>query len=537
MKRTVSAFIAIVLASAACVVSPSTAPPFQTPAAPLATLGVEVVDQAGVPKPGAAAKVHTQTETTSTNNAGYASWVLPTSKDGYGLSVSADGCQDAFKSVLPFLANEQVRIELVCQLPTPPTPPFVVTPRPLVGPLRVQDKLFRDDSGYRRVFFASWFTALRTLRENPVEFDRQLDALAAAGYQGARVFLAVGGWSDYWDGYEVAPVTFQKWFYTGNFMRTDRLGSTMAAWPDYDDVYRRLLRKFKERGLRLHVTTGDMQIITGADLAKELELHRRFARIAAEEGGTSVIALAEVTNEFPFNRYGSDSQESIAQMGRVIDTWRQAIPGVLTAQGAIPQDEEPASFTKASTFGQVVMTHTTRRPVGVSLKRTLAIIYFEGDWRAFPKPFWQGEPAGPGDDSFDRVDDRPALTSLYALHALSGQASNQFAGPSVRGCVRSQGSRCVETGPLEAAWGFKELPAILANLPEDVATWSRSTAGGGAILYWSKGQQFATATFEEWDPTPPRPIAEWTLYAGDQVTRGTGAPPAKATGLLIGTFR
>lgn len=396
--------------------------------------------------------------------------------------------------------------------------------RPLVGPLRVQDKLFRDDTGYRRVFFCSWFPALRILRDNPTEFTRQIDAIAAAGYQGARVFLAVGGWMDFWDGREVAPITFTKWYFTGNHLRSERMGATIEAWPDYDDLYRTLLRAFKARGLRLHVTTGDMQIIVGNDTAKEIDLHRRFARIAAEEGGADVIALAEMTNEFPLNRYGSQA-ESIAQMGRLIEIWRRAIPGLLTAQGAIPQNEEPESLRLASTHGDLCIVHPTRSPAAMALKRSMGLIYFEGNYRGFAKAFWQGEPMGDGEDSYQRQDDPAVLTAMYAIHALTGQASNQFSGPAVR-----------SRQPLESVWGFTGLPRILAALPEDIATWDRETAGRGAILYWTKGDRFATATFQDWDPSPPRPIADWTLYTGTEIHSGTGTPP-RATGLLVGMFQ
>jgi Fascin domain len=88
--------------------------------------------------------------------------------------------------------------------------------RPFFGPLRVQDKLFYDDNGPRRVLFCSWFPALRILRDSPEEFYRQLDSITEAGYQGIRTFLCVGGWDDYWNGREVAPVTFVKWFFTGS---------------------------------------------------------------------------------------------------------------------------------------------------------------------------------------------------------------------------------------------------------------------------------------------------------------------------------
>lgn len=416
--------------------------------------------------------------------------------------------------------------ELEDALGLTPTPdPGTPTARPLVGPLRIQDKLFRDDTGWRRVFFCSWFPALRILRDNPTEFERQLNAIAAAGYQGIRVFLAVGGWSPFWDGREVAPVAFTKWLWTGNFLRTDQYGARIEAWPDYDDLLRTLLRACRARGLRLHVTFGDMQIIA-PNANDEIELHRRCARICAEEGGLEVVAFAECTNEFPLNRYGGESWESIEQMGRVLAYWREAIPGVLTAQGAIPQNEEPAALERASTYGPVCVSHTTRSPFAMCLKRTFGLVYWEGDYRGFPKPFWQGEPAGPGEDSYQRLDDPASLTALYAMHALTGQASNFFNGPAVRA-----------RAPLESTWGFTQLPALFANrLPDDVATWEHGSDRHGGIEYWWRGQQFATAMMADWNPSPPRPIAQWTLYQGESVRSGTGTPPP-ATGLLVGTFQ
>lgn len=402
------------------------------------------------------------------------------------------------------------------------------TRRPLVGPLRIVHKLFHDDTGPRRVFFCSWFPALRILRDSPREFYRQLDAIAAAGYQGFRTFLAVGGWSEFWDGREVAPVTFRKWFYTGNHLRTDRYGATIEAWPDYDELLRVLLRACRSRQLRLHLACGDQQIFFPgeADQARELDLHRRLARICAEEGGLEVVALAGDTNEYPINRFGGSSPDALAQMGRILKMWRAAIPGVLTGMGADPQNEEPAALMAASTHGDVCITHTTRSPVEKALKRTLGLVYWEGDYRAFPKPFWQGEPAGPGRESYQPLNDPASLVALYAMHALTGQASVLFQGAAVRSYA-----------PLESEWGFRELPQILdAHLPEDVATWEHGSDRRGGIEYWWQGQRFATSTWRGWDPSPPRPIAEWTLYAGDNVTHGTGTPPP-GTGLLVGTFR
>ncbi len=413
--------------------------------------------------------------------------------------------------------------ELEAELGLTPQPqPGTPTNRPLIGPLRVVDKLFRDDTGYRRVLGCSWFPALRILRDNPAEFERQINAIAAANYQFIRVFLAVGGWTPFWDGREVVPVRFTKWKWTGNFLRTTEYGALIEAWPDYDDLLRTLLRKCRALKLRLHITTGDMQIIC-PDPGLELDLHRRFARICAEEGGTDVIAFAEVTNEFPINRYGGDSTQSIEQMGRIIRVWEEAIPGVLTCQGAIPQNEEVESLDKACTHGDVCAVHVTREPVSKAFKRGFGLVYFEGNYRGYKKAFLEGEHIGPGEDSYQRVDDPASLTGCYAMHGLTGQASVRFQGAAVRSNV-----------PLESEWGFTELPALFAQwLPEDIATWEHGSDQRGGIEYYWKGNAFRTFTHAEWSPAPPRPIANWTCYPSGQ--SGTGTPP-KLTGLLVGTF-
>lgn len=406
--------------------------------------------------------------------------------------------------------------------PAEPPQPGQGTERPLIGPLRVENKVFRDDSGLRRVLFCSWFPALRVLRDNPGEFDRQMDSIAAAGYQGIRVFLAVGGWTPYWDGREVVPMSFTKWIYTGNILRTDQFGPRLEAWPNYDDLLRQLLRACRARKLRLHVTCGDMQIICPNNEG-EIGLHKRFSRICAEEGGLDVIALAEVTNEFPINRYGSDSPESIAQMGKVIQVWEAAIPGVLTCMGAGPGDEEPAALTKNSTHGDIAAVHVTRQPAATCLKHTFGLVYWEGNYRGFPKAFWEGEKAGPGPDSFARQDDPGVLIALSALCALTGQADNWFQGAAVRSNV-----------PLESEWGFKEIPPLMKLIPEDIAGWQHGSNGRGGIEYWWKGKQFITASYVDWDTAPPFPISTWTEYTG-QTLDGIGTP-RRVTGMIVGTF-
>ena len=517
------------LLATACVTGPQTAPQFQTHPAN-APIGVSATID-GQPAGGVELELHTL-EKGTTNADGYFQW--PSMTLGPRHLVALKGECRGERDVEP-KDGTTWPIALVC--PEPPKPAFISTNRPLVGPLRVQDKLLRDDTGYRRVFFASWFTALRTLRDNPDEFMRQLDVIAAKGYQGYRLFSLVGGWSKYWDGAEVVPVPFTKWFYTGNHLRTERLGARIDAWPDYDDLLRTLARETRKRGLRLEVTIGDSQIVFGCDAQSEIRFARRTAAILAQEGGLDLVALVEGTNEFPINRCGGDSDASVEQLGRVLAVWRELIPGVLTTEGAVIS-EEPEKLYLGAKYGQVAAVHVSRDPVEMHLKRSFGIVNFEGNWRVFPVPFWHTEPAGPGDDSYARVDNTAILTAIYAQHALLGNGSTYFNGPAVRGCIKTAGEVCLEKGPLESTWGFAELPKLLAEtLPEDVATWDHASDGRGGVMYWSSGNDFRAVLYETWSAAPPRPIADWTLYAGDHVEHGTGTPPPKKTGLLVGRFQ
>jgi hypothetical protein len=209
---------------------------------------------------------------------------------------------------------------------------------------------------------------------------------------------------------------------------------------------------------------------------------------------------------------------------------------LISAQGAI-LSEEPDQLYRSATFGTACAVHTSRDPFALCLKRTLGLVYWEGDYRAFPYPYWQGEPAGPGEDSYARQDDPANLVALYAMHALTGQASNWFQGAAVR-----------SNQPLESEWGFTTIAHLLAaHLPEDVACWDHGSNQRGGIEYWWKGQDFRTVVFAEWDPSPPRPVASWTLYTGTSVLVGGASVPVAmkhvagknaptGTGLLVGRF-
>jgi hypothetical protein len=418
-----------------------------------------------------------------------------------------------------------------------PEPDFSATVcrRPLVGPLRVQDKLFRDDTGYRRVFFDSDFNLLRKLKYEPSRYYSSLDACVRAGYQGTRQMPSVGGWMDFWaPNYGVYPITFTPWVHSREtgMLRPAGSGPVVQGWPDFDALWRLNLQEHRRRKLRIVVSFGDCQIIT-ADESVEIALHERLARIAKDEGGADVVAGWEIANEYPQNYPFGGSAQSVERQGRVIAAVRRILPNVIFMQGA-GLSEEPAVLYESSKYGEACSQHTTRQPSELCIKRTFGLVNWEGDWRHFHKPYWMMEPAGPnvgprdnqGDDMYAPWEDKAEIMALYGMHAILGMASNFFTGADVRG-----------TEEAEHAWGYNELPKLFeAIFPEDVATWNRvANVAARGIMYFFKDKQFVTATHKSWNPEPPRPIKNWTFYQGDVVRSGTGTPPA-GSGIIVGQF-
>jgi hypothetical protein len=392
--------------------------------------------------------------------------------------------------------------------------------RALVGPLRIVDNMFYDDSGPRRVFFASFFAALRMLRDDPSRFARELDSIAAAGYQGLRAFWAVGGYEDFWGGWEVAPVSF-----------TQQRGTRIDAWSNYDDVFVQFLDAAKARGLRLALTTGDIQYLMN-DPSLELEQHQRVAQLVAAHGGADVVSSWEVVNEWYVNypmSGGFDRMRAVASAVKAI------LPNVLLSTSNIDAAQDPFQFSRAKVNADIVHIHGMRSPGERAIDRALhGVAWGEGNNQYRPYPVWQMEPASAVCDHggcTDPILSRPTFTALYAAHQITGQASTFFQGNAVT----------PTSTPLSAVWGFNELPALFDRyLPEDIGTWSHGFAHQGAINWWWNDAQAATVCAEGWDYTPAVPLREATVIIGDAVHEhvtdlSSALTPGFEAAVIIGT--
>lgn len=418
-------------------------------------------------------------------------------------------------------------------------------PVPIHGLLRRVHNLLADDNGFVTPLFSSEFNLLRVRKFDHERYLRLLSDLVTNRLQGSRVFTSVGGWVGFWDNAEVCATTFTKWHFSreSGHLRpaTDpdgrpMYGPTLEGWPDYDEQFYGLCEDFARRKLRLHVTAGDVQIIM-PNLDVEMQHHRRVASIA-NSVDPEVIALYEIRNEYPMNSPQGGTAFDINNMGRIIVEVKAILPRVLCGLGAA-LSEEPEDLRESTRYSDVCFQHTSRVPFELCLKRTLGLRYWEGNWGAFDWPFVNGEPKpmnippfgdGVGDDGYAPTDRVDQLIALHAMIAITSQAGNLFTGASVK----------LQAYPSDMP-GYSEIPLMLEqHVPEDVATWGRATAGRGAILYFTKDDRFLASTDENWDTTPPRLVAEWTMYTGRgtqiEVLHGTGSPPQRRTGFIVGTF-
>lgn len=443
-----------------CVMPPQTAPPFETPDAPLATLGVEVVDQAtGAAIAGAAAKVHTQTETTGTTGEGYASWVLATSAEGYGLTVTAEGCRDAFRSVLPFLENTHVRVALDCPPPAPPAPTIPPHPAPIVGQLRTDaDRCFRDDTGCRivSVYHAGdMFALFAAGYEDEVRAD--LAAVAAAGHQIVRSWVSLNDQGDprnVWAGPRY-------------------LGVGPRVTPDYRGKLVAFARLLDEYGLKWHMAAGGIDAMT---TAVEEAMFRTWADAMAE-AGPEKWALVEACNECRDTSDRNGDNEP-AHLERLINIVRARHPGVLYTLTAYTGTEDPAElrpyqpawvrFTYYHGYRGQQIDDKIRHRVSMALESGLGRL------------FWDGEPGGPWSRRGIASDPLTVVSaqdgdSEYDDESVAAMAMGSVIGHGIHAYMSSTGVRRFAS-PVTFP-GFASVPRLFRRLPQDAHTGTTVHAG------------------------------------------------------------
>ncbi len=336
-------------------------------------------------------------------------------------------------------------------VPIPPTP-LPGTVRPLQGYTRTFGRSFGDDSGPRRVHGCSDFAALVKHREDPDKSRRQLD-VTAAHQQYVRVLWRLNGW--HWSGdgsHASAGLTIDP---------------IRDAW--FEETLRSYLLECKARSLRVNLSAGDMN---GWSESQQEHWFRRVAEISREVGEQTVW-LQAITNEMAGTWAPGESDENIAQGAHLLQVVKSVYPWNHHAVSD-PSSRDKAGMARMSPSpANTALIHDLRwmsnsdRDVSHAIRRAFNTMY--ENYPGFPVV--QDEPTGPNGtftgafsqlvyQPFERPED---LFPLYTMHVLTGQASTYFNDPAL--CSRQ---------PLESTWGFRELPALWAQMeiPEDIGQGS-----------------------------------------------------------------
>ncbi len=308
---------------------------------------------------------------------------------------------------------------------------------PIVGYVRTDGKKWADDSGLRSFRIMSWFPVLRCYRDNPDGVRKELDNIALY-WQGIRVFWHLG--VDWWSGagYDVSP-----------------------KWPEFDSLFVNFLNDCKARGLRVSLSTGDMQVLEPS--GSEDHWHEHIAHLAASVD-QYIISWNGVWNEGWQNTAGHranvETARNIAAKRKNIYPW--GAHG-LTDPAGFDENGDPEAPDTLAKWSQSPANHTLVHGTRVypdSIRRAFNLMYEGGGFLVN-----QDEPVGPGPDVYQRDDDPKHLFGLYTMHLISGQMTTYFSGHGLKSWK--------QPGDFFKDWGFKELPVLWKEMgiPEDIANW------------------------------------------------------------------
>ena len=160
---------------------------------------------------------------------------------------------------------------------TPPTTPLLAHPNPIHGELRAVHVMspgahFEHDTGEVLPVGLTYFGALEQRKFYPAEYQRQLAAIAAAGYQFARVLFAVGG-HPCWNNHEVP---------SHDITRAD--GVRIGGWADYEEQVLGLGRDFAAVELQVFVLSGDLANVFAGDPDHAARWARRVGELLSVSG-------------------------------------------------------------------------------------------------------------------------------------------------------------------------------------------------------------------------------------------------------------
>ncbi len=310
-------------------------------------------------------------------------------------------------------------------------------PSPLMGRIRIENGVFRDDTGPVLPIFCHFGEAFSRYTRNPDAVRRQLDQIAQAGYHGIRFWMALT--NPFWSGREVSE----------------------AFTPDYWGKLRSFLRDLEARQLRAVISQGD---ISPRDIPDRVGHMRQLSDVLDQVGPDNTVAWIEGGNETWQN--GENDPRKLAQFMQLVENRHPNVLKTLSSPpGETPAELDAWSIDPADMFD----VHGSRSGHYWDKIRHIFSIAYEGNLRR--RLGWQGEPTGPGaavsvTENKQELDD-DTLAGMAAMSLMARQAWCYMSGPGV-----------LFDSPIDAQPGFFSVPKVRDALPRDVMGFQRLIHGG-----------------------------------------------------------
>ncbi|MGE0461473.1 MAG: hypothetical protein AB7Q16_08905 [Vicinamibacterales bacterium] len=326
-------------------------------------------------------------------------------------------------------------------VPQPAGAEAATSPAPLVGRLRIDGVVFRDDRGPVLPFYAHAGDLFSLFVRDPARALAELDAVARAGYHGVRTWSALGcsatapcparagGPQAFWRGREVGP----------------------GLTADYYTHVERFFGALAARRLRVVWSQGDVQVI-----ADRRDFMMRMARL---DNAAQVIDWIDCGNEAW--QTGEPDPAKLAEcVGHYAAAGGRALKTLTAAPSEEVHDIDRYSIDPADAFN----THSYRGGHAWDKRRHISSLTRSD--RANPRRRLgiNSEPPGGGalvsatDNKHELDDEAVALLAVASL--IARQAFVWFSGEGVQ----------IDQG-LATAPGFHSVPKAVALIPSDVMSY------------------------------------------------------------------
>ena len=319
-------------------------------------------------------------------------------------------------------------------------------PNPLVGGLRYGDRCYADANGpVLPVLCHAGDLIGQGLVFGLHHVTPALDMIAAAGYHGLRSWINVDAepGNPFW-GNKPAP----RW----NLL-------------DNPTLFVDIVRAGAERGLVWHLASGGLK---GLSNDRENQMFD-FLGDAISQVGAEHFALIETCNEVRDTGDSDDIEPS--ELERLVQRVRAKHPQLLYSLSAYTGTEDREILTRYTpSWAQHYYLHGYRGGHAWDKIRHIFSNGYEGT--PVRRLGWQGEPFGVGrlvsaQDNGHELD-AGAMAMAGAMAAVARQAWTFMSGPGV----------ILYDQPMDQMPGFREVPALVAQLPRDLMQFSTLGHGG-----------------------------------------------------------